>query len=144
MTTIVMNTLTSAVTEYDWDFQSLTPTHAGNDDGLAELGGERDAGEPIAATYMLGDTTHGTRAKKRPLYVYFGIRGGTTGLLRVASLTEEWAYDFQILAKGVSRAQPGRGIRETHLGIGFRNVGGADFEIDQMDPEFTSDKARSL
>lgn len=49
MNTIVLNTLTGAVSEYDWPFQSLTPTHAGDVTGLYALGGDTDAGRPIDA-----------------------------------------------------------------------------------------------
>ena len=37
MTAIVMNTITRAVGEYDWEFESITPTHAGSALALYQL-----------------------------------------------------------------------------------------------------------
>jgi hypothetical protein len=47
MTAIVMNTLTGAVTEYDWTFTSLSAKHASDANGLCTLGGDTDAGAAI-------------------------------------------------------------------------------------------------
>jgi hypothetical protein len=134
-TTIVVNTASGAVTEYDWTFESLTPTHAGTADGLYTLGGDTDAAAPIAATLKTGKSLLGSQAKKALDTVFFAMVGDadSTGTLLVEGEGTAYSYAFAVRAKGLSRAQPGKGIRENYLLLGFSNVAGADFRIDQID-----------
>jgi len=142
MTTIVMNTANGAVTEYDWDFQSLTSVHAAGAEGLFQLGGSTDAGVQIDSTIMLGKTGRGTNAKKRLDTVFFAMHGIGNGLLRVAGETTSYQYEFPVRFNGVSRAQPGRGINENYLAIGYSNLNGVDFRIDRIDAEFFASTTR--
>src|SRR5574343_21954 len=71
MNTIVMNTLTGAVTEYDWAFQSITPTHAGGAAGLFLLGGDKDGALPIPANVLTGKQLMDAAQKKRIPDIYY-------------------------------------------------------------------------
>ncbi len=151
MTTIVMNTATGAVSEYDWAFQSITPTHAGDATGLYLLGGDSDgtAGDPVApvpidGTFMCAKTLLGSSKKKGVDMVYLGIQGAGAGLLRVAGAGGAWEYPVQVLDAGMSRAKPGMGIRENYLGLGYRNVAGAAFRIDRLEAIVPESKTRRV
>ena len=132
MNTIVLNTLTRAVTEYDWNFQSITPTHLGDATGLFALGGETDNELPIAASFATGKTQMGTPLRKRVDEVFFSMTGDTPSTLTVDA-SAAYSYTFTVSANGVSRAQPGRGLRENYLAVGFANVAGGDFRIDRVE-----------
>ena len=54
------------------------------------------------------------------------------------------AYALQQQARGVARAQPGRGIRESYLGFGVRNVAGADFEIERIEVQTHASATRRV
>lgn len=135
MTTIVMNTLTGAVTEYDWAFQSITPGHAGAVTGLYSLGGGTDAGEPITATVTTGTKHWGSTLKKSLAAVYFAMRGTGSGELTVHCPTagDSFSYLFPVRLSGESRVTTGRGIRENYLAFTFKNLDGADFAIDRIE-----------
>lgn len=149
MTAIVLNTLRAAVTEYDWAFQSITPTRAGSAAGLFALGGATDAGAPIASTWIGPERVQATTLKKQRIEsVYFGIRSTSTpaaGKLRIQGLGfGAYEYEFAIGSQGVSRGIPGRGFRETYFAIGYRNVAGAHYRIDRIEPVFIESTTRRL
>lgn len=139
MTTIAMNTVTGAVTEYDWEFQSLTASHAGGD-GLYALGGDDDAGAPIDAYLHAGKP--GGRAVQHVDEVFVAGSAVDNGVLVVSGRHTSWQYPVIARGSGVGIATPGRGIRESYLGFGYRNVGGADFRIDRIDAEVIESRNR--
>lgn len=142
MTTIVLNTLKLAVTEYDWEFQSLTPTHAGDAAGLYTLGGDTDAGEAIAAEVRGGRSLLGSERKKAVPDLYYALRGAGEGTAVVEGDSGVYTYDFAVRATGVSRAAPGRGISENYLALGYRNKAGVDFRLDRIDADVVPSKQR--
>lgn len=144
MTTIVMNTMTSAVTEYGWTFQSITPEHAGDDNGLYLLGGDNDNGTAIAAEVRGGK--HGGHKKMSVGTVWFGLLGAlnTQGQLIVEGEQAEWSYPVTVRPSGVTRTAPGQGIRENYLALGYRNLNGADFRLDRIDAEIFESKQRRV
>ncbi len=146
MTTIVLNTLTGAVSEYDWTFQSITPTYAGDATGLYALGGDTDNGQPIAARILTGTTLCGSSFKKHALMVYLSLRGVGTGMgiLWVLGKAKSWSYRFVVRDTGQSRGQPGKGIWENYLGFGYSNVNGADFVLDRIEADIVASKTRRV
>lgn len=144
MKTIVMNTLSGSVTEYDWSLTSITQTRAGSAGGLYALGGNTDAGQPIAAFITTGKKLWGDTIKKFVAYVYFAMAGTGIGRARVVTRSQTYAYEFPVQADGVSRAVTGRGIRENYLAFGFDNVGGADFRIDLIEPKTAASTTRRI
>lgn len=139
-TTIVMNTMNAAVSEYDWTLQSVTQTHgASATDGLCTLGGGVDRTADIDAEFLGPGLLSASGHKQRTLEVVFAMRGsgnpGDQGTLRIKANGTEYGYLFPIRSTGVSRAKPGRGIRENYVAYGFRNVDGADFRIDRIEPK---------
>jgi hypothetical protein len=143
MTTIVMNLLNAAVTEYDWNFQSATPSHAASAAGLFTLGGEADNAAPITGEVRTGKTLWGSDRKKALADIYFAMKGSGTGVCRIEGETEANEYEFSVREGGVSRALPGRGIHENYLAFGYRNVAGADFRLDRIEPSTVQSKKRS-
>lgn len=134
MTTIVLNTLTGAVSEYsNFDFQSITPTHAGSDTGLYALGGNLDVTTTIVSTATTGKTLWGSDLKKTLGLVFLAMQGTGNSALTVIGKAVSYTYAFAVLAAGVSRSQPGKGIRENYLAFSFSNTDGADFRLDRIE-----------
>lgn len=151
MNTIVMNTLTGAVTEYaDFPFDSITETHAGNAAGLYTLGGDTDNGDAIVAEVLTGETLWDSSLKKRVEMVYFSIpEGSGEGELIVKARDRmgdeaEYRYGFPVRAAGQSRAQPGKGIRENYLTFGFSNPAGDAFTLDRIEVAVAQSKTRRV
>lgn len=144
MKTIVMNTLNSAVTEYDWTLTSIAPTRAGSTGGLYAMGGNTDAGQPIPASITTGKRMWGDTIKKFVAYIYFAMTATGLGRARVETRAQTYAYEFPVHASGVSRAVTGRGIRENYLAFGFDNVTGADFRIDSIEPKTATSSTRRI
>lgn len=139
-----MNTLNGAVTEYDWSLTSITRTHGGSAGGLHLLGSDTDAGQPINAAITTGKLLWGDTIRKFVAYIYFSMVGTGMGRARVVTRSNTYAYEFPVLADGVSRAKTGRGIRENYLAFGFDNVGGADFRIDLIEPKTAASTTRRI
>jgi hypothetical protein len=134
MNTIVLNTLTGAVSEYSgFAFDSITPTHAGSATGLYELGGDTDATAPIEARAVTGKTDWKTAFKKYVDVVFLALKGAGRGRCLVVGENTSHGYNFPIRRDGESRCQPGRGIRENYLAFGFENLEGADFQLDRIE-----------
>lgn len=145
MTAIVLNTLTGAVSEYDgFDFQSITPTHAGSTLGLYALGGDTDAGNPIVSTIVTGKTQQGASLKKRTQMVYFALKGSGDSTMTVQGENSAWSYPFPVLPAGQSRSKPGMGIRENYLAFGYSNTDGADFQLDKIEVLVEQSKSRRI
>lgn len=140
MTTIVMNTATGAVSEYDWEFQSISPDYAANDTGLFALGGDTDAGAEIAS-HVLGGKPGGEKMLSLG-NVFLAVKGPGVGSLIVEGMSDTWEYPVVPRSSGVSCAKPGKGISESRLALGYRNVGGADFRLDRIDAEVNEAKTR--
>lgn len=130
---IVMNTLNGAVTEYDWTFQSITPTHAGNATGLYLLGGDLDDTAKILPEIATAKPLWEDSLKSHVKMVYFSVTGEGDGELIVQGKTDEWRYDFALQDSGMSRSQPGLGIRENYLAFGFSKPDGAAFTLDRIE-----------
>lgn len=142
---IVMNTLNGSVTEYDnFEFQSITPTHAGSATGLFQLGGDLDIALPIVASITTGKTLWFDIKKKFLDAVYFALFGAGTSALSVVTESTTYSYPFTVRDTGVSRAKPGRGIRENYLAFGYSNTDGADFQLDRIEVPDQPSKNRKV
>lgn len=135
MTAIVVNTKTGAVSEYDWTFQSLTPTFAGDATGMYTLGGDTDNGVQIEGSILTGSTLLGTSMIKLLDAVYFSLASSGQGklLLKTNSDAVPREYLFDVHPKRESRGKPPRGLRENYLAFGYANVGGVDFHLDRIE-----------
>lgn len=142
MTAIVLNTATGAVSEYDWTFQSLTATHAGSATGLFTLGGNTDKTAPITGQVVTGKP--GGEKMLALGNVYLTIEGSGAGVLIVQGRSQSWEYPVLERASGIARAKPGRGIRESRLAFGYRNVDGADFRLERIAAEVTQSTTRRV
>lgn len=143
MTTIVVNTLTGAVSEYDWAFQSITPTHAGDATGMFLLGGDTDNEALIIGRIQTGKLRWSTSLKKFLDKMFFSMKGSGTFRAHVSGENNDYTYNFTASSSGVSSAQPGRGIRENYLSFGLSNPRGQDFQLDAIEPlESTSTTRR--
>lgn len=134
MNAIVVNTLSAAVTEYtNFEFHSITPTHAGSATGLFEFGGDLDLDLPIVAVVNTALKLRSDTMKKSVESVYFAMRGAGSAEATVFGKSAQWSYRFPVRTKDESRCVVGRGIYETYLGFGFRNPDGEAFIIDRIE-----------
>lgn len=142
---IVMNTLNAAVTEYEnFEFQSITPTHAGGVTGLFLLGGDLDVDQPIVGSIQTGKTLIDESRKKYVEAVHFAMTGTGSGALVVAGQASTYSYSFQIRPAGVSRAKSGRGIRENYLSFGLEKSDGGDFQLDRIEVQIAASINRKV
>lgn len=136
----VMNTETTAMSLYDnFDFESIAQPSgkvlAVGPDGLYELAGDTDSGEPIAAATISGLDGFGTDATKRVDAMYFGYT--SSGQISVDVEVHESkipvsTYLLEQRDAGSprnSRVVPGKGLFGRYWRMTIRNVDGADFEI---------------
>ena len=145
MKTIVMNTLTGAVSEYaNFDFDSISETHAASATGLYTFGGDTDNGVEIVAEVITGKPLWGDQRKKRLDMVWLSMKGEGTGEMIVRGENEEWRYNFPVRPTGQSRAKPGLGIRENYLAFGFSNPGGEQFTLDQISVSVVQSNTRRV
>lgn len=142
MTTIVMNTLKAAVTEYDWTLQSITTARAADGTNLLTLGGDSDDGALIVGEVRTGRAAVGARSTVED--VYYGVTGSGTGTCVVEGISGVFTYDFAVRASGVSRGVPGKGLAENYLAFGYRNYAGADFRLDSIAPTIAQSKTRRI
>lgn len=142
MNAIVANITTGAVSEHDVAFQSITATHAGSVTGLYALGGDDDAGVPIAAVVKTGTKHWGETNRKIGRAVYFAMAGVGAGVMSVHTRGTTYSYDFPVRATGVSRAIAGLGIRANYAAYGYSNVGGNDFRIDRIEVSVSNSSRR--
>jgi hypothetical protein len=101
--------------------------------GLHTLGGNQDAGANITGEIRSG--TPGGRQVQRLGKVYVGHEGEGEFVLIVIGRSSSWEYQAESRDSGVTAFKPGMGIRESYLGLGFRNVAGADFRIDYIEAD---------
>lgn len=144
MTTIVMNTLNGAVSEYDWQFQSITERHGGDVTGLYAFGGGMDGVTPIDALITTPRLQWGASIKKMLDGVYFSMNSDAASLLRVHCTGADWEYPVGVSAHGTTRTTVGRGIRENYLAFSFINQGGGGFQLDRIEVREALSKSRRL
>ncbi len=144
MNTIILNTLTGAVTEYsDLGFDSVTPTHAGSVNGLFQMIGNTDMGASIDASVETGKTAMGEARKKFVDTIFVGVKAPAQAMrLTVMGESMSWVYPLPITPAGVSRCVPGRGIRENYLAFKLENVSGQDFALDFIEVPITASASR--
>ena len=134
MNSMVLNTLTRAVSEYSsFAFQSLTAHHGGDVTGLYALGGDTDNGRPIEASFRTPPQLLDATQKKALGTVYFAMRGQGEMGLTVHGAMGAWDYEFPVREGGMSRCVTGKGIRETYLAVTVRNLFGNAFCIDRIE-----------
>lgn len=147
MNAIVMNTLNGAVTEYSrFAFQSITPRLAGSALGLFQLGGDTDAGEPIAGRIDTGARDWGGIELKQIAAAYFSLRQTSGQAVFAVGVEDGSVYPYPVVLrdKGVSRAEPGRGIRENFIAFGFEAPGGQAFVLSGIEVDIRTSKTRRV
>lgn len=134
MNAIVVNTLTGAVSEYSgFEFQSVTPTHAGSALGLYRLGGGLDVDQRIISQVTTPKRLIADGRRARVATVFFSLKGSGTSAMQLIGEDVSYSYDFSVLPKGVSKAKPGLGFRENYVAFGYTNADGSDFKLDRIE-----------
>ncbi len=134
--TWAMNLETGGVTFYEgFDFNSYAKIggryYGCTDDGIYQLDGDTDNGEPIRAMVSFGKQNFGTSALKRITNAYVGVSGQGRLFLKVLAEGREYTYaqrgyDEQLQ---VQRFDTGKGLRVNWLEFELYNADGEDFEL---------------
>lgn len=146
MKTIVVNTLSGAVSEYGLiKFDSLTARNYAGLTGLFACGGDADAGAEIVAELRLPVVLRENTFKKNMDMVYLSMRGSGTACFTVYGPDgQAWPYIFDLRESGVARCQPGKGIRQNYLGFGLSTPSGQAFALDRIEVKEVTSKTRRV
>lgn len=146
MNTIVMNTVTGAVSEYTHHaFDSLTPEYGGSALGLHKLGGDTDDGAPIVSTVATGARSWGGPLLKRVPVAYLHLHQSYGEMvLRVGGTAGTYEYTAPVRSNGVSRIDIGRGVRETFLSFEIQNKDGQFFRLTEAEFGIEESKSRRV
>lgn len=137
---VAMNLSHYAVTDYSgWRFNSLAryqgKVYGANENGLYELGGDFDAGQPIDARLRFGtlDMFKPIMRKARDAWLTYRSTGE---LALVIVLDEEDEYEDRLTLVDSKiheeRIKEPRGIRNRYHAYEIRNLRGADFSIESL------------
>ena len=146
----VLNTQSGGLTSYDnFGFSSIAfhdgVLYATSPDGLYALGADDDDGRDIAALYKTGFLRLGSDSKKRISDIFVGYTG--TDLECDVETYDKQVYTYPMEYREAdaphnSRIKVGRGLSSKHWRFGFRNTGGADFQIQDIDVKLAVSKRR--
>lgn len=132
----VINTQTRASTRYEnYGFNSFALIagryYGCRSDGIYELDGETDAGQPVQAMVSFGKQDFGTSALKRVTNLYVGTSSGGKLFVKVLAEGEEYLYQARDGSEElqVQRFDLGRGLRANYLEFELYNTDGDDFEL---------------
>ncbi|MNY38694.1 hypothetical protein D3C86_1733350 [compost metagenome] len=103
-------------------------------EGLFLLEGDDDAGEPIHASFDLGEMDFGTAELKTITECYVGLSAKGNLFLKVIAEGREFIYKTRSFSEHMQqqRITPGKGLKTNYVTVQFFNEGGADFEIDSV------------
>lgn len=139
-TTWAINTRNNHVTEYqNYVFNSFakhgTKYIGANEDGIYELLGDTDAGEPIP-TVMRGGMFQpggGKLTSFKSIYLGMAIKTGSPGvfLKLVTGDGSEYVYTVNPMDRMTARVQVGKGLRSRYYAYELM-TSGADFDLDDI------------
>lgn len=100
-------------------------------DGIYQLDGDTDSGEPIQAMVSFGKQSFGTSALKRISNAYVGVSSAGRMFLRVIAEGEAYTYAARSADENlqVQRIDTGKGLRVNYLEFELYNEDGNDFEL---------------
>ncbi|MNY27743.1 hypothetical protein D3C86_1616700 [compost metagenome] len=137
----VVNLDNNASTTYsNYSFNSFARIgnhyYGASDEGLFELAGRNDDGEPIQAAIGLGDLDFGSRHLKTISEAYVGMSGDGELYMKVTG-EDERSYIYKTRGFGPRLAQRrielGRGLQANYLTVELFNKDGSDFELDSVE-----------
>ena len=145
----VVNVDTGATSRYEaFDFNSFAEIDGHyfgcRADGVYELEGDTDDGDPIRAMVSFGKQDFGTSALKRITNAYVGV--SSTGKLVLKVIADGAEYDY--VARDSSeymqtqRFDTGRGLRLNQLEFELYNQDGDDFELSSVEFAVLATKRR--
>ena len=135
-----LNLETDAASRYEWgpftSFARFMGQHyAVSNEGVFQLTGDDDAGEPIQAFVLLGVSDFEIEFKKRVKAAYLGVRSSGELLLKVVVDEETFVYTVVTSQQNVirrERAVIGLGLYGNYWQFGIENAEGVDFELESV------------
>lgn len=111
------------------------------DDGIYDLDGPDDAGQPIPAKLRFAMTDLGAARMKRLDAAYLGFSASGQLLLKVVHTTEaggKVAYAYRMVPRqqnvtSEGRVKFGQGVQSMYWGFELHNVNGSDFELESVE-----------
>ncbi|MES2251545.1 MAG: hypothetical protein V4645_30045 [Pseudomonadota bacterium] len=137
----VVNLESNASTTYsNYSFNSFARIgnhyYGASDDGLFELAGRNDDGQPIQAAIGLGDLDFGSQHLKTISEAYVGMSGDGELYMKVMG-EDELSYIYKTRGFGPRLAQRrielGRGLQANYLTVELFNKDGSDFNLDSVE-----------
>lgn len=105
------------------------------DDGIFELDGDTDDGNPIRSYMHFGKRDFGTRTRKTVFNAYVGA--SASGNLYIKLLAEGQSYIYKVRDYDANLQQQrftfGKGLRANYVELELFNENGADFELDSVE-----------
>jgi hypothetical protein len=137
----VVNIRNGAVTMYDsaYGFNSFCEQggklYGANDDGVYELSGNDDDGDPIALEIVCSMTDFGSPYIKRLVDAWFGVHAAGSFIFSVIDEDgDQTDYTVDSADKWTKvKTDLGRGLKGQYFKMGFKNVDGSDFRMDEME-----------
>lgn len=135
-----INTATGASSAYEnYPFNSFARIggryFGAKPDGIYELGGDDDVGQPITAHVNLGQRNFGSNRLKSWPTAYLGV--SSRGYMVVRVTTDQGTYTYRARSSGrdmrTQRVDLGRGLRASYITLELMNEAGADFDLDGVE-----------
>ena len=100
-------------------------------DGIYQLDGDTDAGDPIRAMVSFGKQDFGTSMLKRITNAYIGVSSEGRMFLRIIAEGQDYTYAARSADENlqVQRIDTGKGLRANYLEFELYNEDGNDFEL---------------
>ncbi len=138
----IMNMDTRYVSRYlDYVFNSVTKYEefylGANGNGIADLDGDTDDGDEIAASIVTGVTDFDEDKQKRVEKAWLGAR--SDGQLVLKTVTDETVERFYLVRPlsipGIHRTSVtlGKGVKAAYWQFKLENTKGADFDLDSIE-----------
>ena len=139
-TTWAINTRTTGVTEYrNFVFDSFAQvgrrSFGANADGLFELDGDDDAGEPILADLLSGFMQVGGSKFTAFKCAYLGLNSKSGNFVLKLITGDDQTYIYALTAKDMrtTRVNFGKGLRSRYFRFELQNIDGADFDLNSIE-----------
>jgi len=136
---LLLNVKKQAISEYDnYPFESMTmfngKAFGSNADGLFELTGIDDAGKDIDTEIETGKSDFGVGNVKKPWSLHMGMSGsGKIQAKLVGARSLEVTGKEATIQEGGLKIKHSRDTRSSYWGINFKNIDGANFQLNLID-----------
>lgn len=128
---------TSTYTNYRFNsFAFINNTYFGaGEEGIVELVGDTDGGDPIRSFMSFGERDFNTRVRKTVQNAYLGTSAGGNLYIKLIAEGQEFIYKVRDYNPKLQqqRFTFGKGLRTNYVTVELYNEDGSDFELDTVE-----------